>query len=172
MISELKPHPHQNLVPAMSDTEYGDLLKDIKQNGILQPIDITYENVILDGHHRFKAAKELGIKEVEVRVPELIDISADEYLISVALNRRHLSEGQKAVLANEYRKVISEMALKERGLKGALVTNKSLYGIDDERLSETLADKRETDTRKLAAEHMHVSEWKVREVQGIDKKAR
>jgi hypothetical protein len=80
--------------------------------------------------------------------------------------------GQKAVLANEYRKVISEMALKERGLKGALVTNKSLYGIDDERLSETLADKRETDTRKLAAEHMHVSEWKVREVQGIDKKAR
>ena len=174
MISELKPHPHQNLVPAMSDTEYGDLLKDIKQNGILQPIDITYENVILDGHHRFKAAKELGIKEVEVRVPELIDISADEYLISVALNRRHLSEGQKAVLANEYRKVISEMALKERGLKGALVTNKSLYGIDDERLEADVSSKRieeQERSRKLAAEHMHVSEWKVREVQEMEKKA-
>ena len=117
MISELKPHPHQNLVPAMSDTEYGDLLKDIKQNGILQPIDITYENVILDGHHRFKAAKELGIKEVEVRVPELIDISADEYLISVALNRRQLSEGQKAALMVEYADSITERHNKEKAEK-------------------------------------------------------
>ncbi len=103
---------------------------------------------------------------------ELIDISEDEYLISVALNRRYLSEGQKAVLANEYKKVISERALKERGLKGALVTNKSLYGIEDERLSVTVSDKRtETDTRKLAAKKFNVSECKVREVQGIDTKA-
>ena len=91
------------------------------------------------------------------------------------MNRRHLSEGQKAVLANEYRKVISERALKERGLKGALVTNKSLYGIEDERLEADVSSKRieeQERSRKLAAEHMHVSEWKVREVQGIDKKAR
>ena len=166
MISELKPHPHQNLVPAMSDTEYGDLLKDIKQNGILQPIDITYENVILDGHHRFKAAKELGIKEVEVRVPELIDISADEYLISVALNRRHLSEGQKAVLANEYRKVISEKAVKTKLEKARAVK----AGVSMEETSASIEEQERS--RKLAAEHMHVSEWKVREVQGIDKKAR
>ena len=90
------------------------------------------------------------------------------------MNRRHLSEGQKAVLANEYRKVISERALKERGLKGALVTNKSLYGIEDERLEADVSSKRieeQERSRKLAAEHMHVSEWKAREVQGIEKKA-
>ena len=170
MISELKPHPHQNLVPAMSDTEYGDLLKDIKQNGILQPIDITYENVILDGHHRFKAAKELGIKEVEVRVPELIDISADEYLISVALNRRHLSEGQKAVLANEYRKVISEKKQSEAGKKAVTIREIKKGNIDEANVSQSIEELERS--RKLAAEHMHVSEWKVREVQGIDKKAR
>ena len=72
--------------------EYADLLNDIKQNGILQCLYINYGNVILDGHHRFKAEKELGIKEVEVSIPELIDISKYEYLISVALNRRQLSE--------------------------------------------------------------------------------
>jgi N6-adenosine-specific RNA methylase IME4/ParB-like chromosome segregation protein Spo0J len=154
----------------MSDTEYGDLLKDIKQNGILQPIDITYESVILDGHHRLRAAKELGIKDVGVRIPELIDISEDEYLISVALNRRHLSEGHEAVLANEYRKVISKEAESKAGMKANEVRwhgNES----DSANVSESDKEKEETDTRKLAAEHMHVSEWKVREVQGIEKKA-
>jgi hypothetical protein len=38
-------------------------------------------------------------------------------------------------------------------------------------VSESDKEKEETDTRKLAAEHIHVSEWKVREVQGIEKKA-
>lgn len=79
-------------VPSMSHMEYADLLNDIKQNGILQCLYINYGNVILDGHHRFKAEKELGIKEVEVSIPELFDISKYEYLISVALNRRQLSE--------------------------------------------------------------------------------
>ncbi|MEM3459592.1 MAG: ParB N-terminal domain-containing protein [Candidatus Bathyarchaeia archaeon] len=55
----------------MTDEEYNVLVKDIKLNGILQPIDITPERVILDGHNCVKAAKELGIKEVEVRIPEL-----------------------------------------------------------------------------------------------------
>ena len=170
-ISELKPHPHQNIVPPMSNMEYTDLLKDIKQNGILQPVDITYENIILDGHHRFRAAKELGIKEVEVRIPELIDISDDEYLISVALNRRHLSEGQKAVLANEYRKVISEKIQSEAGKKAI---NARWHGNEygSVNVSETNKEKESIDTRKLAAEHMHVSEWKVREVQGIEQKAK
>ena len=59
------------------------------------------------------------------------------------------------------------MALKERAERA----NDIKYNHEDS-LSETFADKDETDTRKLAAEHMHVSEWKVREVQGIDKKAR
>lgn len=101
----------------MSQSEYADLVNDIRQNGILQLIDITYENVILDGHHRFKAAKELGVKEIGVRIPELIDISEDEYLISVALNRRHLSEGQKAALMVEYANVITASHNKEKAEK-------------------------------------------------------
>ena len=154
----------------MSEVEYLDLLKDIKLNGILQPIDITHENIILDGHHRFRAAKELGIKEVEVRVPELIDISEDEYLISVALNRRHLSEGQKAVLANEYRKVISEKKQSDAGTK-AINARWHVNEYDEASVSQSYNEEQER-SRKLAAEHMHVSEWKVREVQSIEQKAK
>jgi ParB-like chromosome segregation protein Spo0J len=69
LISKLKPHPHQNLVPAMSAEDYHNLLEGIRHNGILQPINIAYNNVVLDGHHRIKAVKELGIREEEVRIP-------------------------------------------------------------------------------------------------------
>ena len=41
----------------------------------------------------------------------------DEYFISIALNRRHLTEGQKAVLANNYSKILSEKRESEAGKK-------------------------------------------------------
>ena len=81
-------------------------------------------------------------------------------------NGKHLSEGQKAVLANEYRKVISKEVQSKAGTKANEVRwhgNES----DSANVSESDKENEETDTRKLAAEHMHVSEWKVREVQGI-----
>ena len=74
--------------------------------------------------------------------------------------------GYKAVLANEYRKVISEKAVKTKLEKARAVK----AGVSMEETSASIEEQERS--RKLAAEHMHVSEWKVREVQGIDKKAR
>jgi len=171
LISELKLHPHQYLIPPMSEEDYNNLKEDIKRNGILQPIDVTYNNVILDGHHRVKAARELGIKEVEVRIPELLYIDEDEYLISVAMNRRHLTEGQKAVLANEYRKILSEKVKKQRAVNAI----KKRWRPEQKYLSETVTGKynegQEVDTRKEASDKFKVSEWKVRTVQQIEDKA-
>jgi N6-adenosine-specific RNA methylase IME4 len=168
-ISELKSHPHQELIPPMSLEDYHNLIEDIKRNGILQPIDITYNNVILDGHHRVKAARELGIKEVEVRIPELLYVDEDEYLISVAMNRRHLTEGQKAVLANEYRKILSTKRQSEAGK----IKANARWHPDSEYNSETVSEQHENevDTRKEASEKFKVSEWKVRTVQEIEKTA-
>jgi len=50
----------------------------------------------------------------------------NKWLISVALDRRHLTEGQKAVLANEYREILSEKAKKQRaGIANAVKYGKS-----------------------------------------------
>jgi len=167
LISELKLHPHQYLIPPMSLEDYQNLVEDIKRNGILQPIDITYNNVILDGHHRVKAAKELGIKEVEVRIPELLYIDEDEYLISVAMNRRHLTEGQKAILANEYMKALSKKRESEAGEKANEVRWHSNISSDETAVSSS--DKDEVDrSRKLAAERLKVSERKIRYVHEIE----
>jgi len=169
-ISELKSHPHQELIPPMSLEDYQNLLEDIRRNGILQPIDITYNNVILDGHHRVKAARELGIKEVEVRIPELLYVDEDEYLISVAMNRRHLTEGQKAVLANEYRKILSKKLNVDKN-SDQPHNEKGRFLPISETVSENGNEKEKNDARKEASEKFKVSEWKVRTVQEIQKKA-
>jgi N6-adenosine-specific RNA methylase IME4/ParB-like chromosome segregation protein Spo0J len=167
-ISELKSHPHQELVPPMSEEDYHNLLEDIKRNGILQPIDITYNNVILDGHHRVKAAKELGIKEIEVRIPELLYVDEDEYFISVALNRRHLTEGQKAVLANNYREILSEKAKKQR----AEIANAVKYGKPSLEITVISKDNgKQERSRKIASEEYKISERKIIITQEIKEKA-
>jgi N6-adenosine-specific RNA methylase IME4/ParB-like chromosome segregation protein Spo0J len=170
LISELKSHPHQYLIPPMSEEDYHNLLEDIKRNGILQPIDITYNNVILDGHHRVKAAKEVGIKEIEVRIPELLDIDEDEYLISVALNRRHLTEGQKAVLANNYSKILSKKFNENKNSDRARDEIGRFLPIL-ETVSKNGDEKEENVARKIASERWKVSEWKVRIAHEIEKTA-
>ena len=67
----------------------------------------------------------------------------DKYLISVALNRRHLAEGQKAVLANEYRKILSKKRQSEAGKKANEVRLHSNYSSDLENVSQS--DKNEAD---------------------------
>jgi len=171
LISELKLHPHQYLIPPMSEEDYHNLLEDIRQNGILQPIDITYNNVILDGHHRVKAAKELGIKEIEVRIPELLYVDEDEFLISVAMNRRHLTEGQKAGLANEYRKILSEKAKTQRAEIAVIQREINRGNISSDTVADKMNERHEVDTRKEASDKFKVSERKVRTVQEIEKTA-
>ena len=74
------------------------------------------------------------------------------------------------MLANEYRKVISKKMQSEAGKKAVAVRwHGNEY--DEDTLSQSYDEEQER-SRKLAAERMHVSERKVREVQGIDKKAR
>jgi hypothetical protein len=84
----------------------------VRKGGVLvdrghDPFEHPSSSITMAGspHHR--------IKEMEAIIPELL-IDEHEFLISVALNRRHWTEGQKAVLANEYRKVLSEKQKSKR----------------------------------------------------------
>jgi N6-adenosine-specific RNA methylase IME4 len=93
----------------MSREEYQALVADVRERGILSPLDITEGGVVLDGRHRLQAATELGLGEVPVRLVA----PADEldYMLSMAIERRHLSAGQKALLAlerDEYRRARAE----------------------------------------------------------------
>jgi len=88
-------------------------------------------------------------------------VDEDEYFISIALNRRHLTEGQKAVLANNYSTILSKKRQSEAGKKAINARWHPDKEYVSEIVSETYNEKVKNDARKIAAERWKVSEWKV-----------
>jgi N6-adenosine-specific RNA methylase IME4 len=88
----------------MSEDEFDALRADIASRGILTPLEITAAGVVVDGLHRLQAAQLLGLEEVPIR--SVAPADEVEHILLAALNRRHLSQSQKAALAielDEYR---------------------------------------------------------------------
>jgi len=92
----MKLHPLSELFPPMSTEEFADLKASIKENGQREPV-LTLNGEVLDGRHRARACEELGI---EVKIQELEKGVDPEKAVKIAnLHRRHLTPGQRAMLA-------------------------------------------------------------------------
>jgi hypothetical protein len=92
------------MVPPMTAEEYAELKADIKAHGLIEPITL-YEGKILDGKHRYRACRELGL-EIKTHTWRSTDELPLDYIISENIKRRHLTTGQKAALALELRPTI------------------------------------------------------------------
>lgn len=107
----------------MSAEERETLLEGIRAHGVQKPLDVTAEGVVLDGHERLRAAWELELEFVEVRVVSPPD--EVEYMVSAELQRRSLSPSQRAAIAiglEEYQQACVEADARRRAnLRGAEV---------------------------------------------------
>lgn len=112
MHSELQNHPVANLFPMMSDEELQELAQDIRENGLLEPIEI-YDGMVLDGRNRLAASK---IAKVEPRFHHLNGEikSAIHYVASKNLHRRHLTVAQRAKIGVEMIPLLAEEAEKRQ----------------------------------------------------------
>lgn len=70
------------------------LKRSIKRHGILAPVLVSYDGVILDGNHRVSIAKELGIE-----VPIALVSCEDRVVVASDVEKHH-----EAYL-NEYRNI-------------------------------------------------------------------
>ena len=68
----LRPHEENTKIYGVKDS-VDDLVKSIRAFGILDPLIITRDGKVISGHRRLRAAEELGILEVPVRVFESED---------------------------------------------------------------------------------------------------
>jgi len=103
-------HEIANIFPMMQSDEYENLVADIKQNGLIEPI-VLYDGKILDGRNRWKACIEAG---VEPRFENYSGDSPISYVISKNANRRHLSKSQLAMIATEVLPMLEEEAEKRK----------------------------------------------------------
>lgn len=68
-VSKLIPHPRNaEFFDDMAEEPWTAFLESIKTSGVIEPIIATQDLVIVSGHQRIRACKELGINEVLVDV--------------------------------------------------------------------------------------------------------
>ncbi len=77
-------------------------MADIARKGIREPLVVVEregEYLVVDGLHRLRAAKELGLKRVPVSLRRMTDEEVLDYVLSSAVCRRSLTHDQRAALA-------------------------------------------------------------------------
>lgn len=111
---EVKAHPAAAIFPMLPMADLEALANDVRQNGLLQPITL-HEGAILDGRNRLRACAIAGVQPAFVEWTGRGD-SPTAWVLAVNLQRRHLNETQRAVVAA---RALPLMEAETRALMGA-----------------------------------------------------
>ncbi|MBE0069847.1 ParB/RepB/Spo0J family partition protein [Thermoanaerobacterium thermosaccharolyticum] len=93
----LKVHPrNKEFFDDMEGDKWKDFVESIKTSGIIQPLIVTDDYIVISGHQRLKAAKELGLAEVPCEVHEYTDkdgITAEDWKLKDLLESNLMQRG-------------------------------------------------------------------------------
>lgn len=87
-------HPAADVFPMLPEDELDELAADIKANGLVHPIVLDADGVLIDGRNRLEACRRAGVE------PAYTTLNGHEpvaYIVSANVARRHLTQGQKAM---------------------------------------------------------------------------
>lgn len=84
------------LFEELTPSEFKALKDDIERHGVQVPIEVDEHGTILDGHHRDRACRELGITDYPKthRIGFSLE-EKEEHVVRLNLRRRHLNSEQK-----------------------------------------------------------------------------
>jgi DNA modification methylase len=149
------------LIPPLTSEEFKQLERNILEEGIRDPL-VTWNGILVDGHNRYRIAKEYDI-DFETVEKEFADMNAvKEWMINNQLGRRNLPEFVRGELLSYVR----EMRKIEGKEKQLLTLNK---GKESPVLSNI--DKTEHNTRNEFAEKLGWSTGKTGMFDVVTKKA-
>jgi hypothetical protein len=129
---------YQALVPAQPEQEYQSLKQSIKENGFWNshPIVTNENGIILDGHHRWWACRELGIEPRVIIMQFENKLQEKLYVINSNLRRRHLNSFQRIELALRSKSILQEIARRNESLGGKGVRNLTPLGRVDREIGK------------------------------------
>ncbi len=92
-------HPLTKIFPPMPEEDFEALVEDIKKNGLREPIWLDERGRIIDGRHRYKACLRAGVDPRFRTKKTESEKELREFVISLNMKRRNLSEGQRSIIA-------------------------------------------------------------------------
>jgi N6-adenosine-specific RNA methylase IME4 len=143
--------------------EYERLESNILRDGCHEPLSV-WQGLLLDGHNRLKIcqkhSKHFSVNEV------LLDNRQDAklWISDRQLGRRNLSDDVRAMVADDRRKILSEIARKERAKVAGKAGGRHHPKVS---LSDDVADKLKKDTREEVARGANLSERKIKYARSI-----
>jgi ParB-like chromosome segregation protein Spo0J len=124
-ITTIRLHPeYERIVPKLKSQEYQELKDSIAESGLYHPIIINKAGFVLDGHHRFKACRELGI-EPKFEVKSFDDPHMERiFVIDTNLARRQLepfSRVELVLLKKEQYLELGKQRMRQAAGKGNVI---------------------------------------------------
>ena len=104
-------HPFADKFPLIEGEEFEELVADIKEHGLREPILLSSDGqVLIDGRNRYRACEAADstprLKRLEGHYTEAMIL---DLIISANVERRHLDAGQRALLALDYEAAHAEV---------------------------------------------------------------
>ena len=105
-------HPFADKFPLISGDEFDELVADVREHGLRDPILLSADGkVLIDGRNRYRACEAAGstprFKRMESNYDEakVLDL-----IVSLNVERRHLDAGTRAFLALDYKAAAAKAA--------------------------------------------------------------
>jgi hypothetical protein len=155
MSNELTVHPVAAMFPMMSDDVLRELADDLIANGLIHPIVLDRSGALLDGRNRLAACE---LADVAPTFTTYTGSDPIGYAVSVNVKRRHLTDGQRAMLALEVLPLYEAETQRGRPPKGQETTADLQQFSKYERASNTRAAKAVGTSGRAVAQAKRVTE--------------
>ena len=100
----LQPHPVSERTPLLTDDEFEALKSSIQANGLLEPVKVL-GSLVVDGRHRLRVFKELGVEFIPTLEINEEVITDEKQLLNIVMSSeagRDLSQTQNGIMAHKY----------------------------------------------------------------------
>lgn len=102
----------------MPRDQFTEFVADVGERGVLLPIEVIPGNIIIDGRTRWLAAKRLKLERVPIVDAPLNGLHPVIYMLRAASQRRHLTDDQRACLAQEEMEYLAAINRQQRASAG------------------------------------------------------
>ena len=120
-IGELTPHPLNKDI--YGDENVQELADSIRKNGLVNPLIVNQDNVIISGHRRYYACLSLGMKEVPCEILAFDDENEELERLLLENQYREKSVFQKAKEAERWEVIEKVKARQRQGTRTDLIDN-------------------------------------------------